>query len=333
MVTYVLGAGASVHAGYPLASNLGNELRKWLHATKTSDHEHRIHIDQIHEFYGGLGNIEEILTDLDECLPGSLAATIPTHIRPLLLSGFREATREFFNDIRQRPAPLYNQLARERIKPDDVVVTFNYDMACERELRQTGLWEVGDGYGFSLGLGSIPPSQVKLLKPHGSTNWFGLYFRGRRGFTQFSSVLDSRPTLYFRPDMEFLGYPNGIADPQGAGIHQSSGLSAMIMPTLHKRFYVPITGGSREWEPFWDDIWSQAEQALQSSAKIVIVGYSMPTADERAIELLLKHSNPDAEILVFSGSRTNAICEDFRKSGFQTVISFGQGYFADYLNA
>ncbi len=34
MVTYVLGAGASVHAGYPLASNLGNELRKWLHATK-----------------------------------------------------------------------------------------------------------------------------------------------------------------------------------------------------------------------------------------------------------------------------------------------------------
>ncbi len=107
----------------------------------------------------------------------------------------------------------------------------------------------------------------------------------------------------------------------------------MIMPTLHKRFYVPITGGSREWEPFWDDIWSQAEQALQSSAKIVIVGYSMPTADERAIELLLKHSNPDAEILVFSGSRTNAICEDFRKSGFQTVISFGQGYFADYLNA
>jgi hypothetical protein len=63
----------------------------------------------------------------------------------------------------------------------------------------------------------------------------------------------------------------------------------------------------------------------------VIIGYSMPNADERARELLLRHSNPNAEILVFSGSRTGAICEDFRKIGFQTVNSFGDGYFEDYL--
>jgi hypothetical protein len=64
----------------------------------------------------------------------------------------------------------------------------------------------------------------------------------------------------------------------------------------------------------------------------VIIDYSMPKADERARELLLKHSNSDAEILVFSGSRTGPICEDFRKNGFQTVNSFGDGYFEDYLN-
>ena len=49
-------------------------------------------------------------------------------------------------------------------------------------------------------------------------------------------------------------------------------------------------------------------------------------------ELLLKNSNPDAEIFVFSGSRSGAICEEFRNSGFQTVDSIGNGYFEDHLN-
>lgn len=60
----------------------------------------------------------------------------------------------------------------------------------------------------------------------------------------------------------------------------------------------------------------QAARALNSSTKIVIIGYGMPTADERARDLLLGHSNPDADILVFSGSRTGAIREEFRKWGF-----------------
>jgi len=76
-----------------------------------------------------------------------------------------------------------------------------------------------------------------------------------------------------------------------------------------------------------------AGQSLRSAEKIVIIGYSMPKADERARELLLKQSNPDAEILVFSGSRTDGTCEDFRKSGFQTFNSFGSGYFEDFLNS
>jgi hypothetical protein len=74
-------------------------------------------------------------------------------------------------------------------------------------------------------------------------------------------------------------------------------------------------------------------QYLRSAERIVVIGYSMPKADERARALLLKHSNPDAEILVFSGSRTGAICDDFLQSGFQTVNSFGNSCFEDYLNA
>src|SRR6266446_643800 len=210
MTTYVLGAGASFHAGYPLASNLGEAVRDWIYRTKSVKDDSRIHIDQLIELYGGVGNTEEILTDLDECLPGSRASTLPTHIRPYLLASFRESIREFFNDLRQRPAQLYKQLAHERVHPGDVIITFNYDLACERELRQAALWEIGDGYGFSLGLDAFPPSPVKILKLHGSTNWMGLLFGGRTGFAQVSSALGLRPSLFCRPDFDFLGYSNEV---------------------------------------------------------------------------------------------------------------------------
>lgn len=330
MVTYVLGAGASRHAGYPLASNLGTDLRKWIHDTQTADSEHRIHIDQIHELYGGLGNIEEILTDLNEHLDGSRAATLESHIRPYLLSDFRESIREFFNGIREQPAGHYRRLVLERIRPGDAIITFNYDMACERELRASGLWEIGDGYGFSLGLTSLPLSRVSLLKLHGSTNWFGLHFGGILGASQFSSVLNIRPCLFFHPDFLYLGYSDQVRDPLCANVDRSSGVPAMIMPLLHKRFFQQTVSG-REWEPFWDHIWGQAAQALESSEKIVLIGYGLAASDERARHLLFNWSNPKADILVFSGSRTAFICDEFRKNGLQKVRTAGKSHFEDFL--
>jgi hypothetical protein len=163
------------------------------------------------------------------------------------------------------------------------------------------------------------------------SNWFGLFFGGSVGFSQFSSVLGERPTLFFRPDFEFLGYPPEVHDPLCVAVRQSAGTSAMIMPTIHKKFFAATSAGRREWEPFWDDIWAQAEVALQSSEKIVLIGFSMSPVDERARELLLKRSNLGAEVLVFSGSRTDAMCREFRGSGFETVRSFGNGRFEDFL--
>ncbi len=131
MVTYVLGAGASRHAGYPLVGELGNALRDWIHGTKPTGHGYRVHIDHLHELYGGLGNIEEILTDLDDCRPASRAATLPRPTRGNILADLGQSIREFFNDLREKPALLYARLARERIQPGDVIITFNYDAACE----------------------------------------------------------------------------------------------------------------------------------------------------------------------------------------------------------
>jgi hypothetical protein len=227
---------------------------------------------------------------------------------------------------------LYKELARSKIRDGDTILTFNYDLACERALKAEGTWEIGDGYGFSLGVGTTPPSKTTILKLHGSTNWLGILFDGKMGFSSASNVYGPRPCLFGERDFTYLGYSTDVRDPLCKGISRAGADPALILPTLHKDFFHQTPFG-HEWEPFWNCIWGQAQQALCSANNIVVIGYSMPKADERATELLLKHSNRDAEILVFSGSRTGTICEDFRKSGFQTVTSSGKGYFEDYLNA
>lgn len=332
MVTYVLGAGASCHAGYPLAGELGNALRDWIHREKSANHKFRVHIDQLHELYGGLGDIEDILTALNQCLPGSRAATLQGPIRGNIRGDFRLSIREFFNALREKPAALYARLARERIQPGDVVITFNYEAACERQLKEGGLWEIGDGYGFALGLESIPLSKVKVLKLHGSTNWWGLIFRGSRGVGAASDSLGPRPAIFFRPDLEFLGYSSEVRDPLCAGIDNAAGHLAVIMPTRRKHFFEQTPFGN-EWEPFWEDLWKQAEDAVQSSGKTVFIGYGMADADEKARELLLEKSNRSAEIEIWCGGRSTAIRDEFAAKGFKKVRACKKSHFENYLDA
>ncbi len=334
MVAFVFGAGASLHAGYPLTAQLGNDLHDW--ARQNDAFMWRGYLEELFEQYGGLADLERILTELYERPVGSRAATSSKMHCGNTIGGLKVAIPEFFYSLRGRPIlgrDLYSELARSKIRDGDTILTFNYDLACERALKTEGAWEIGDGYGFSLGVGITPPSKTKVLKLHGSTNWLGILFDGNMGFSQVSNnVYGPRPCLFGERDFTYLGYSKDVRDPLCKGISRTGADPALILPTLHKNFFHQTTFG-REWEPFWNYLWEQAQQSLGSAEKFVTIGYSMPKADERARELLLEHSNPDAEILVFSGSRTDAICEDFRKSGFQTVNSFGDGYFEDYLSS
>jgi hypothetical protein len=330
MVTYILGAGASRHAGYPLTCGLGGSLRDWAIGT---DSPWGGFIQEAFELYGGLENLESVLTDLHERPDGSPAAKLSRMHCGNMIGAFSVAIPELFHHLGQNASlarDLYAALAREKMRPGDAVVTFNYDLACERALRNAGLWEVGDGYGFDLGLESIPRSKVKLLKLHGSTNWMGVLFGGNMGFSQASSVYDRRPAVFGKRNFTFLGYGEDIRDPLTAQITRTGGNPALILPTLHKNFFHQTTFG-HEWEPFWDDIWRQAGASLRASGKVVIIGYSMPVADERARNLILKCTNPSAEVRVFAGADSVSICRAFHDSGHKTAVSAGSGYFEDFL--
>jgi hypothetical protein len=68
MNTYVLGAGASRHAGYPLTGELGQGLLDWVRQNwANSILRLRVgNIQTLYETYNGLEDLERVLTEVFE---------------------------------------------------------------------------------------------------------------------------------------------------------------------------------------------------------------------------------------------------------------------------
>src|SRR5712692_9986379 len=64
MTTYILGAGASVHAGYPLTKALWSRLVAYTHSEIASNTMLRA-IETISALYGPVSDIETMLTAVD----------------------------------------------------------------------------------------------------------------------------------------------------------------------------------------------------------------------------------------------------------------------------
>jgi hypothetical protein len=274
-------------------------------------------LDQVVDWYGTLDDFESILADLMTCPPDSQAAALGAR-RPLLLNDLQEAIRDYFDTIRSTPTPLYDGLAHV-LRPGDVVITFNYDLGVEHALHATGLWNVRSGYGFSIE-GGEQPSAVEVLKLHGSTNWRALAFGGRTGFFAANwNSLGDRPVLYFRSDLEYLGCPDFV-DPLCSGIQRAVCLPAMVLPALPKLFYFATSFG-QEWKDFWDGLWWRAEHAIKNADELVIIGYSLPVADNRARDMLLNAKNKAVRLPICCHSATTSLEREFRDHGFTGTVS------------
>ncbi len=334
MTVYVLGAGASRRAGYPLGSELRSELEAWGSrspcSTTTRSRDFRERLSTLNRIYPS-DSFDSILTDLYEHQPGSRAASLLAECPQFLvdvLDGFRQYFREMHFRETQSQAPLdYGRLAK-LLRRGDVIVTFNYDLALERELKSANCWEIGDGYGFCLYPDSPPASHIKVLKLHGSINWCAAPVGAPGRVVGGSEFVGARPVLGVDADWTYLGY-KGLRDP--AMSNRVLIGTAMIMPVAHKMFYYKTSYG-REWEEFWNSLWNAAEFALRACEEIVIIGYSLPGADERARDLLLCRSNRNARLTVCCGKRdTPPIQNKFRAHGFN-FLQEGPTSFHEWLD-
>jgi hypothetical protein len=220
---------------------------------------------------------------------------------------FNNAVRGWFAEIRQQDrAHAYKRFARNIVSSDDYIITFNYDVSLDRELRLAGKLEIGDGYGFPIENFPVD-SPVKMLKLHGSVSWLALMFSA----IQSGNVFGLRPVIG-RDDLETLVYPDAI-DPKFVG--DVFAHPVMIMPTRSKEFFFTVDTAA-EYTEFWHEVWRQASVALQASDRIVICGYGMSSADQQARKLLLEAPRKDAEIVVASGDDTCRIVREYQEADY-----------------
>lgn len=291
MTVFVLGAGASRHAGYPFANSMGQELLSWMKAADSGVLGYPAAAESLEEVFGAPANFEDLLTSIQSLIRDYEGGTPEQRATRAVVAQARctlvQALREWFAEIREHSSDVYAEFARDILQPGDTVLTFNYDVMLDRELKRTGKWSVGDGYGFMIE-GFPGNSSVKELKLHGSTNWLAVMFAGKTGFFQVGGgeVFGTRPVIP-KNELEFLEYPD-LIDPQFP--NASAPLPVLIMPARSKEFFFQTNLGV-EWNAFWDSIWEQAVEALEQAEKIVICGYGLLPVDQHACDLLFEAPN------------------------------------------
>ena len=307
--TYIFGAGASFHAGYPFAKSMGRELLQWMKLHREHPYfDFRQSAEYLEARFGN--DIEGLVAGVQRAVrkrevDGSVIANVH---KPAI----QEAIREWFCEIHQRDhARYYQGFAVKIVQPGDCVITFNYDVSLDFQLRRAGKWAVGDGYGF-LADGLPKGSSVKILKLHGSVNWLAILFGGMSGSFCIGSggAFGSRP-VFTDGDLSALGH-DGATGPlfprTGA-----AGIQPLILPTSRKQFFFETSLG-REWGPFWNRLWRAARKAVRTSDRVVICGYGLYPVDRRGCNLLLEGElNGDVEVCC--GGDTDRIVSELRLHG------------------
>jgi hypothetical protein len=231
------------------------------------------------------------------------------------------------------PMSLYRPLL-EICGPNDLFVTFNWDTLLDRALLDTGGWNPNTGYGMTFRAvldgswkdafeGEVKfPTNWKLLKLHGSTNWLvpymGVDFRDWEFQTYVAKTDDvflywhsalpyathkNRwrggyvPTTYcyYPPNIpakfftkEQLSAPSGkmflkanfrflAPFEEGDPIRSIPSSPILITPVRQKKYDI--------YRATIQSLWTQAVKGLEDAHRIVIVGYSFPATDTRALDL------------------------------------------------
>lgn len=317
---YVIGAGASRHAQYPLASELGMGLIEFIRGMD----QHPLAPAQAQcliEQFGLEPNIEEVVTELSARIESEKVAGLPPNPSPFSPGNLRGRVahwlREWFRQIHVGPAAAYSEFAERLAQPGDVIITFNYDDSFERELNRAAKWDLSDGYGFPFAAHGRS-SQVLALKLHGSMNWLWPVPR-----------LGKRPLIH-EADVEHLGYSD-LTDFTPYLYRNGGAIPCLILPDREKKFFYEASFGV-ECREFWDDLWTKAADAVKHSQRLIVCGYSLLPVDRRACDLLLTVPRKQTHITIVSGDQSGRIASDFRDAGFQDVETFENGFFEDWVH-
>lgn len=303
---FILGAGFSRFAGFPLGPELLDKARR-----RVRDHFRGA---------GWEGALEEEIVEWQELYPGRvlnlesvLAYSHRKHFLRLIGSneyfahGSRSivATRYAIQAILTSHQPqevprVYKEFVR-RLTPHDTVMTFNYDTLLEQALEDvekpyslTPEWWLDDrspegGQHYS-------PRFVNLIKLHGSIDWYDRhYYDDKREYYASIGVAvrDDDPLFGPHPIVPTESLAKGPVSGYGDSLlarvvrvpdhiqHFPFAPSWSVVPFLLPPAYDKLLGS----EPI-RDLWQNMHRTRDAYSMITVIGYSMPEYDGYAYEAL-----------------------------------------------
>lgn len=237
--------------------------------------------------------------------------------------------------------PFHERLFRTTLSPGDTVIDFNYDLIADVTLKRLGFWDETVGY-----FERRPPwsrkvqSIVRLLKPHGSLNWFkDNDFWDRLPSIHVAALDDALRGARDRESSNraFIGIiprlgsalardddSRGFAE--AAAVDPSFLLPLAILPASKKDFAELAFGELK-------NVWQQIQQTIEGASDLIAVGYSFrdPHFNQVLLEGLRQRIEP-LNFVVVSPSKLGEPGSQVFQSP-KLVHTFFRGTLEDYLSS
>ncbi len=295
-VVFILGAGASVHAGVPVMDSFyGEALRlKRRGDINKADEEHFANIiyayeslrrlysnfvlepklSNIETIYGiiEMGNLIKIFPDLktDEEI-----TKLKTSINKFIVRTLELKTKFALTKNKEVISPVaYNDLVNLIIRLEEInpsvscsILTFNYDIALDFILYR----EFGDNVNYCLDKHNNKKG-FKLIKLHGSINW-GLCQKCKE-INPISATRILHERMYQQAKRMYV-FPIQIS----SLLKKSICLKCSKKEISDLPLIVPPTWNKTEYHVHLTNVWWHAARELSTAEVIIIIGYSLPESD------------------------------------------------------
>lgn len=301
---FVLGAGFSRPAGFPLATHLTDEVLDSLRQLVGEDYElfdFADHVRRLHkwltrsealpalnieEFYEyATVYAEQLRMEQHRATVGRDAGETPyTHADDLItmLSYMDEHLLEVLLEHENTADLAAIERFASILRPGDTVVTFNYDRLVERCLTKLGV-------PWSFGMDDDQPGSIRILKMHGSLDWICFARNERRERKNMRRLFAKKDVNRER---------DGQAQTERSGedeydfelfqIRDDEGLRGWIEQRAliqhDHRWGLAGLGPQKRVSlvPGLGVVWEHARQALYHADQIVVVGFSFSPFDRLA---------------------------------------------------
>lgn len=201
----------------------------------------------------------------------------------------------------------YGRLAG-KLGPDDTIISLNYDTLLDSALVRRG-WDPGKGYGLSGGKRKVEwlrqtnennndLGRVRLLKVHGSVNWF---VRGT--YENLSKVFESKPVLVTEPRK-----------------NEKQGYIRQIVPPIYGKIFE---------HDHWRTLWTQGFKELCAAEILVVIGSSLIDTDFHLRALLsrvVKHRKKSGakyrSAIFVAGTKTRRKWQKTLKGSYKSTTGY-----------